>query len=349
MIKSEHVRLEAAATVVTLTATNKTIGEIQVAVPTSVDEVGDVVVSSTRFDGIVASFSAATKISISSKPSSVEIAGRNSVCKIASLPANEMLPTFKTDGIILGTIELTGNDVGELLDTAVAANRDERTRRSLCGVCLSNAGDVTAFTATNGLFLSTINVPGKFLPEEDRSCILPLPAIAVLRSLTSRIKVEMLRVQRSRSLITFETAAFRFSSPLIDGVFPACQHLIPKNADSSRVFIDRSALLASLQRMQAAATTPIPLVTLIWNDGGETVNLSLTREPTTAVDALSCETSGSESITLHLEQLVRLLTSLNCSAVILETAGSQPLVMRGDDRLLLLVRSSWEGKEEIAA
>jgi hypothetical protein len=64
---------------------------------------------------------------------------------------------------------------------------------------------------------------------------------------------------------------------------------------------------------------------------------------------LSCEAIGVEAVTLHLEQLVKLLTSLNCSTVILETAGSQPLVIRGDDRLLLLVRSSWEGKEEIAA
>jgi DNA polymerase III sliding clamp (beta) subunit (PCNA family) len=276
-IKSEHVRLEAAAAAVTLTATSKTMGEIQATVPASVDEIGEVgVVSFARFDGIVTTFPQATKVQVTTKPSTVEIAGRNSLCRIPSLPPHEMPPVFKIDGMVMGTIELSGSDVEELLATAVAANRDERTRRSLCGVCLSTTvGDATAFTATNGLFLSTINVPGKFLPEGDRSCIVPLSAIAVLRSLTSRIKIETLRVQRSRALIIFETTAFRFSSLLVDGVFPACEHLIPKNADN-RIFIDRSALIASLQRMQAASTTPIPLVTLAWNDGGETVNLSLT-------------------------------------------------------------------------
>jgi hypothetical protein len=84
------------------------------------------------------------------------------------------------------------------------------------------------------------------------------------------------------------------------------------------------------------------LVALSWGNGRR-LDLYLARSPLDGADVVEAEVHGGTEVALSLPQFAALLKEFSDEHVLLETAGEQPVVIRGaGEKLALMVRSKWD-------
>jgi DNA polymerase III sliding clamp (beta) subunit (PCNA family) len=237
----------------------------------------------------------------------------------------------------VGRVEIGSADCLRLLEPLAVA---DRTRFHLAGVLLHSVGDRLVAVSTDGRRLVRTSVAAsKF--SEDRSLIVPTEVALSARRLLQKAATPRVTLRRSRTLIAFDGPAFGFTARLIDASFPAYESIIPSPTSNS-VRCERLDLLAAISRLSAAApNTDIALVALSWRNGSR-LDLHLARSPLDGADVIAAEVCGNAEVALSLPQFAALLKEFSDEQVQLETAGEQPIVIRGaGDKLALIVRSKW--------
>lgn len=164
-------------------------------------------------------------------------------------------------------VSTTPSDLAHFIERTLFAAQTNESRRNLMGVCLSVVDEkTTRWLATDGHRLSQMigNVDSTVF-DKISEVIIPRKA---LQEVSKAVELFNERVE-----ITFDDRTLQFISPhftvktrLIEGKFPNCDPIIPKDNDRSLI-VDREHLMSSLK-----------MVSLISSEKLKPVKVSITAE-----------------------------------------------------------------------
>jgi DNA polymerase-3 subunit beta len=322
------------------------IGTIACQASGAIIDTGEIAVAGDRLAELVWNLRPDAKATIVSTATCAEIScgsnrSRLPIIPVANLPAaiciqNEIPP-----------IQISAADCLRLLEPVVVADR-ETSRHFLNGILWHSVADRLISVASDGARLIRTSIAaGEF--SIDRSCIVPIAAVAALKKMLVQAKADRVLIRRSQGLIEFNTRNFCFVSRLIDATYPDYERIIPAPA-ADTASCDRAELLSAVVRLAAVATSEAPLVGLRWSDGDH-LDLFLARQPNDGIDTIGAKPHGSAQVAVPIRQLIEILKEFNCERILIETSNEQPILLHGDgEKLGLIARATWNfATMEVAA
>lgn len=202
---------------------------------------------------------------------------------------------------------------------------NEEARRFLCGIYLHSDDQGLVFASTDGFSLARRRVPiGADLTFDPP--IIPREALDGIRNLAGDAKGD-LTVEISKFRIRISGTGRRFSTKLIDGVYPSYEKIIP--TDSPRRFsAGRVALEAAVTRCSALADNKDR--TLRVETMGTTVRVSArSTDAGDIIDEIDAQAHGGDGhFNIHAVRMAQALSALNCPDVDVEFGNELPIVFR---------------------
>jgi DNA polymerase-3 subunit beta len=288
-------------------------------VPADISGPGALAVSGPKLAALTAAFAPDATIEIASDGAIARVSCGRSRFKLPITPADILPPPLALTGEI-GRVELAAEEAALLFERPTFAMSSEDTRYYLRGILLHDCDDGLAAVATDGHRLCRVVVPGAGGLSDDRSLIIPAPAIKIIHRIIAAKDVERVALARSRTLVGVETASASFVSKLVDGTFPDYARIIPKPSGNA-VTVERATLAQVVERAAAAADLhQRQVVGLSWSADEPVLRIQFT-DSDAAYDVIDAEVAGNCGAAVQIKHIIDLLDALDGERIRLDSRG----------------------------
>lgn len=303
---------------------------VTVTVPAEIEQPGEAAPRAVTLAALAEGFPPDAPVTLAVDGTVLAVCSGRARYRLPMIPVTDLPPLLQVDAEA-GRVEIEAAALQAILRrTAFAASR-EGTRYYLEGVHLQSDGEQLVACATDGHRLARAATATQGTLAEG-GLIVPNEAIALLAKLLKRGSAPM-ALRQSRSLLEFAGDGFVLVTKLIDGTFPDCDRIIPRDPRHCAT-IATAELRAALERLDAALSGErFAGVSLHWS--GDTLHMSLSDCANEELAAHDVEGSG--QVTVRLQYLADLLKHMDGARVRLATNGpDEPLVVTDPDDAALL-------------
>ena len=165
------------------------------------------------------------------------------------------------------TVTLSVDDLKQCIDMTLFAAITNESRRNLMGVSLSSTGDQhTRWLSTDGHRLAQIlKYVGDLNFNEDQEVIIPRKALTEVRR-AADLFAEEVEISFDERVMQFKGGRISFKTRLIEGKFPNCDPIIPKD-NAMEIIVNRENFINSLRIVSSISSEKLRPVKLIISQG----------------------------------------------------------------------------------
>ena len=244
-------------------------------------------------------------------------------------------------------VNISTLDLSQCIDMTLFASQTNESRRNLMGVALSATEDErTRWLATDGhrlaQFIQSVEAQSF---EQIAEIILPRKSLTEIRKVCE-LMGEMVELTFNERMAQFSGNLINFKTRLIEGKFPNCDPIIPKENDLI-IKVDREQIIQSLRIVSAISTEKLRPVKLSLQEG----MLKLESEKTEfgeASDEFAIKYEGQPfEIGFNTRYLLDVLSVMQCTEVQMEFKNPMsPSIIRdpSNDAFLSVImplRTEW--------
>ena len=336
-VENEHGLIEFSATDYELSIIER--------IPAKIKETGSICINAKRVFDITREYQEQEIIIRSTEQLWVHITCGASELKLPSVEVG-LYPQPKFDDL-KDRVVLSSLDLAQCIDMSLFASQTNESRRNLMGVALSATEDrKTRWLATDGHRLAQVIQPVEELSfKEVQEIILPRKALIEVRKVCEMMG-EMVELSFDDRSAQFSGKLIHFKTRLIEGKFPNCDPIIPKDNDLVTT-INRENLIHSLRIVSAISSEKLTPVKMSLQEG----KLQLESEKTEfgeANDEFPVNYSGKPfEIGFNTRYLLDVLNVMQSSEVQMEfkTPMSPSIIREPENNIFLSVimplRTEW--------
>ena len=207
----------------------------------------------------------------------------------------------------------------KFINKTLFASQTNESRRSLMGICLSISNEETRWLTTDGHRIAQYTGNVESDPFESRfELIIPRKALQEV-SKAADLFIDPVEVSFDDRTLQFFSSCFTIQTRLIEGKFPNCDPIIPKDNDFS-IVVDRERLINALK-----------ITSLISNEKLKPVKMTISPEKLILEsekaeygetrDEIEINHSGTHKIGLNARYLLDVLQVLDSVDIIFEFKG----------------------------
>ena len=165
------------------------------------------------------------------------------------------------------SVTISVNDLKQCIDMTLFAAITNESRRNLMGVCLSSTSDQqTRWLSTDGHRLAQILKSVDDLNfSEDKEVIVPRKALTEVRR-TADLFGQTVVISFDERVMQFTGGRISFKTRLIEGKFPNCDPIIPKD-NTMEIIVNRESFINSLRIVSSISSEKLRPVKLLISQG----------------------------------------------------------------------------------
>ncbi len=165
------------------------------------------------------------------------------------------------------SVTISVDDLKQCIDMTLFAAITNESRRNLMGVCLSSTSDQqTRWLSTDGHRLAQILKSVDDLNfSEDKEVIVPRKALTEVRR-TADLFGQTVVISFDERVMQFTGGRISFKTRLIEGKFPNCDPIIPKD-NTMEVIVNRESFINSLRIVSSISSEKLRPVKLLISQG----------------------------------------------------------------------------------
>jgi len=165
------------------------------------------------------------------------------------------------------SVTISVDDLKQCIDMTLFAAITNESRRNLMGVCLSTTSDQqTRWLSTDGHRLAQILKSVDDLNfSEDKEVIVPRKALTEVRR-TADLFGQTVVISFDERVMQFTGGRIRFKTRLIEGKFPNCDPIIPKD-NTMEIIVNRESFINSLRIVSSISSEKLRPVKLLISQG----------------------------------------------------------------------------------
>jgi len=165
------------------------------------------------------------------------------------------------------TVTISVDDLKQCIDMTLFAAITNESRRNLMGVCLSSMSDQqTRWLSTDGHRLAQILKSVDDLNfSEDQEVIIPRKALTEVRR-TADLFGQTVVISFDERVMQFTGGRISFKTRLIEGKFPNCDPIIPKD-NTMEIIVNRESFINSLRIVSSISSEKLRPVKLLISQG----------------------------------------------------------------------------------
>ena len=164
-------------------------------------------------------------------------------------------------------LKISAMDLAQCIDLTLFASQTNESRRNLMGVALSMTEDQrTRWQATDGHRLAQVIQPVEDMNfGEVTEIILPRKALMEIRKVCD-LMGEMVDITFDERVAQFSGNRIHFKTRLIEGKFPNCDPIIPKD-NTMEIIVNRESFINSLRIVSSISSEKLRPVKLLISQG----------------------------------------------------------------------------------
>ena len=165
------------------------------------------------------------------------------------------------------SVTISVDDLKQCIDMTLFAAITNESRRNLMGVCLSSTSDKqTRWLSTDGHRLAQILKSVDDLNfSEDQEVIVPRKALTEVRR-TADLFGQTVVISFDERVMQFTGGRISFKTRLIEGKFPNCDPIIPKD-NTMEIIVNRESFINSLRIVSSISSEKLRPVKLLISQG----------------------------------------------------------------------------------
>jgi len=165
------------------------------------------------------------------------------------------------------SVTISVNDLKQCIDMTLFAAITNESRRNLMGVCLSSTSDQqTRWLSTDGHRLAQILKSVEDLNfSEDQEIIVPRKALTEVRRAADFFGQTVV-ISFDERVMQFTGGRISFKTRLIEGKFPNCDPIIPKD-NTMEIIVNRESFINSLRIVSSISSEKLRPVKLLISQG----------------------------------------------------------------------------------
>jgi len=165
------------------------------------------------------------------------------------------------------SVTISVDDLKQCIDMTLFAAITNESRRNLMGVCLSSTSDQqTRWLSTDGHRLAQILKSVDDLNfSEDQEVIVPRKALTEVRR-TADLFGQTVVISFDERVMQFTGGRISFKTRLIEGKFPNCDPIIPKD-NTMEIIVNRESFINSLRIVSSISSEKLIPVKLLISQG----------------------------------------------------------------------------------
>ena len=165
------------------------------------------------------------------------------------------------------SVTISVDDLKQCIDMTLFAAITNESRRNLMGVCLSSTSDQqTRWLSTDGHRLAQILKSVEDLNfSEDQEVIVPRKALTEVRR-TADLFGQTVVISFDERVMQFTGGRISFKTRLIEGKFPNCDPIIPKD-NTKQIIVNRESFINSLRIVSSISSEKLRPVKLLISQG----------------------------------------------------------------------------------
>ena len=165
------------------------------------------------------------------------------------------------------SVTISVDDLKQCIDMTLFAAITNESRRNLMGVCLSSTSDLqTRWLSTDGHRLAQILKSVDDLNfSEDKEVIVPRKALTEVRR-TADLFGQTVVISFDERVMQFTGGRISFKTRLIEGKFPNCDPIIPKD-NTMEIIVNRESFINSLRIVSSISSEKLRPVKLLISQG----------------------------------------------------------------------------------
>jgi len=165
------------------------------------------------------------------------------------------------------SVTISVDDLKQCIDMTLFAAITNESRRNLMGVCLSSTSDQqTRWLSTDGHRLAQILKSVDDLNfSEDKEVIVPRKALTEVRR-TAALFGQRVVISFDERVMQFTGGRISFKTRLIEGKFPNCDPIIPKD-NTMEIIVNRESFINSLRIVSSISSEKLRPVKLLISQG----------------------------------------------------------------------------------
>ena len=165
------------------------------------------------------------------------------------------------------SVTISANDLKQCIDMTLFAAITNESRRNLMGVCLSSTSDQqTRWLSTDGHRLAQILKSVEDLNfSEDQEVIVPRKALTEVRR-AADLFGQTVVISFDERVMQFTGGRISFKTRLIEGKFPNCDPIIPKD-NTMEIIVNRESFINSLRIVSSISSEKLRPVKLLISQG----------------------------------------------------------------------------------
>ena len=165
------------------------------------------------------------------------------------------------------SVTISVDDLKQCIDMTLFAAITNESRRNLMGVCLSSTSDQqTRWLSTDGHRLAQILKSVEDLNfSEDQEVIVPRKALTEVRR-TADLFGQTVVISFDERVMQFTGGRISFKTRLIEGKFPNCDPIIPKD-NTMEIIVNRESFINSLRIVSSISSEKLRPVKLLISHG----------------------------------------------------------------------------------
>jgi len=165
------------------------------------------------------------------------------------------------------SVTISADDLKQCIDMTLFAAITNESRRNLMGVCLSSTSDQqTRWLSTDGHRLAQILKSVDDLNfSEDQEVIVPRKALTEVRR-TADLFGQTVVISFDERVMQFTGGRISFKTRLIEGKFPNCDPIIPKD-NTMEIIVNRESFINSLRIVSSISSEKLRPVKLLISQG----------------------------------------------------------------------------------
>ncbi len=165
------------------------------------------------------------------------------------------------------SVTISVDDLKQCIDMTLFAAITNESRRNLMGVCLSSTSDLqTRWLSTDGHRLAQILKSVDDLNfSEDQEVIVPRKALTEVRR-AADLFGQTVVISFDERVMQFTGSRISFKTRLIEGKFPNCDPIIPKD-NTMEIIVNRESFINSLRIVSSISSEKLRPVKLLISQG----------------------------------------------------------------------------------
>ena len=165
------------------------------------------------------------------------------------------------------SVTISVDDLKQCIDMTLFAAITNESRRNLMGVCLSSTSDQqTCWLSTDGHRLAQILKSVEDMNfSEDQEVIVPRKALTEVRR-TADLFGQTVVISFDERVMQFTGGRISFKTRLIEGKFPNCDPIIPKD-NTMEIIVNRESFINSLRIVSSISSEKLRPVKLLISQG----------------------------------------------------------------------------------